>query len=258
MKNLFKIMMLFVFVTYVANAYAQINIAQVQVAPSLLEPLEKNGEGKVTFRLYESNGDDVLGTIIGEPNTRIAIDFNKAKLKADSIANVLGDVSNYFTITVKNDGKTVNLVQKATIPASTNMLVTVLFEVTENAEAPTTNKVGALVNIDATDLSSGDGSFYVYTKAYIPGAPEVTKVDGKDTEGDTPKTVTTPDTTPTMTGTCEVGTTVAVQIDDEDITPTTTCKEDGTFEIVPDEELAEGEYKITSTQEKNGHYIHLR
>ncbi len=56
---------------------------------------------------------------------------------------------------------------------------------------------------------------------------------------------------PTFSGTATPGSTVTVKISD-DVTLTTTADENGNWSVTPDEELADGEYTIEATAEKDG------
>ncbi|CAA6804720.1 MAG: Unknown protein [uncultured Sulfurovum sp.] len=93
-----------------------------------------------------------------------------------------------------------------------------------------------------------DYTCYLANGDVQPSLPEITIIDGKDTEGVTPTNVDTNDTTPEINGTCEANLTVTVQIDGADIDPSTTCTAEGTFSLIPTVPLTEGEHNATVTQ----------
>jgi hypothetical protein len=239
MKNFFKIITLVIFsaqALYAASPAIRIN--NIKMQPSPLASFEDNGEGTLTFNIYESNDVAVPETVVGDVNTEIIVDFNKIKLLGDDLSNVSGDINTYFTIAIENDNKALRFTQKSEIPASHSSTVTIKIEVTENAEYPTSNKAGALVNISASTGASGDGSVYVFTEASDErNVPTPTLYTLNDTT----------DTTPTISGTCTTGATVTVQVDGTDITPTVECV-DGEFTMTPDTPLTKGTHRVTAKQ----------
>jgi len=76
-----------------------------------------------------------------------------------------------------------------------------------------------------------------------PETPEITSMDDN-----TSNNVTTENKTPEIKGTCTAGLTVTVQIDGGAIAPTTTCKSNGTFSMVPTQPIADGEHNVTAIQ----------
>ena len=108
--------------------------------------------------------------------------------------------------------------------------------------------VKATVTDKARNVSPEGSDEATLVDDIAPAAPEITEIDGSDTNGTTPTTVDTNDTTPTISGTCTAGMTVTVQIDGTDIAPTATCDGNGTFTMVPSTPLPEGEHNATATQ----------
>jgi len=80
-------------------------------------------------------------------------------------------------------------------------------------------------------------------KPTAPSAPEITSMAGNSSDN-----VTTENHKPTISGTCKAGLTVTVQVDGKNIAPTTQCKANGTFSMVPTTAIVDGTHKVTATQ----------
>ncbi|CAA6819149.1 MAG: internalin, putative [uncultured Sulfurovum sp.] len=126
----------------------------------------------------------------------------------------------------------------------------------------TVTLVGTTVTFTPDENASGLTGTFTYTIEDEEGATSTATVTvGIDTasapditsmDDNTSTTVKTDDSTPEINGTCEAGLEVIVQINGEDIEPTTTCKSDGTFSMIPDDALRDGEYNVTVEQIEDG------
>jgi hypothetical protein len=173
MKAVIKAGMLVTMLANIAYAIPAIRINNIKTLPSPMQSVENGGEGNFTFNIYEANNEDVPQSVSGDINTEITVDFNKAKLKDGDVANIFGEINNYFDINVLNAGESIVFEQKAVIPGDVFFPVRIAIEVTQNAISPTTNKVGGLANISATTGAQGDGSAYVFTLAPIDAVDDM-------------------------------------------------------------------------------------
>ena len=121
--------------------------------------------------------------------------------------------------------------------------------------ADTYADVNGKVNSPKDDLSDKDKASdndanvdYRDIDIDLPPAPEVTKIDQIDVNGTTPTKVLTNNSTPEINGTCEANLTVIVQINGVAITPTTTCTPTGTFTLIPENTIPNGEHNVTAIQ----------
>jgi len=129
------------------------------------------------------------------------------------------DIDNGYTLTVNTPADGETLIVKATIEDAAG-------NVSLEAED------SAIVKVLVVDVP----------------APGVGMIDTVDVNESTPTTVSTNDTTPTISGICVPTNIVTVQIDDNDIEPNTTCSPGGKFTITPKNDIAEGEHTVTATQ----------
>jgi len=234
-------------------ASVSVALQNPSISPRPLDPVELNGQGVITFEMTSSNAEVPAYNSFDEPNLQIDIGLLSVKVTNDdlsliTVTNYLGEAVDYFNVLFRS-GK-IWFEQKAPIPGDSLLTFSIPITVIQNTKATENNGNGFNANLAATDQGTSaesSASTDTYTKE-IPSAPEVDLIDGTDVNESTPTTVLTNDSTPEINGTCEAGLEVTVQIDGEDIEPTVTCKDDGTFSVVPTNPISEGEHNVTSTQ----------
>jgi len=120
---------------------------------------------------------------------------------------------------------------------------TITIQLPENAV--TKGKIQFYGRANADDFAIDNVRFDLpgNTCALDLSAPEITSMASNSSDN-----VTTENHKPTISGTCEAGLTVTVQVDGKNITPTTQCKPNGTFSMVPTTAIIDGEHNVTATQ----------
>ncbi len=109
------------------------------------------------------------------------------------------------------------------------------------------HNVTATESDDAGNTKTTSAVLLTVDEPTVP-EPSISTIDGNDTTGTAPTTVTTNNPNPEITGVCESGDTVTVQIDGVDIAPTVECSTDGTFIMTPTTPIVDGEHNVTVTQ----------
>jgi len=147
---------------------AVVSMSNASISPAVLDTVENNGEGVITFKLNETSGKDApVKDIFGDRNIKISIELSKLGLKNGDTSLLSGDLLLYFTASYNNMNHRITLRQRADYPglreASINIPVTVL----ENSEQTDISLNGFNANISANDngtTAKGNAYFFTHTQ----------------------------------------------------------------------------------------------
>ena len=248
MKNsVFRLWLILVVGMFSPLFGASISLLNPNVQPAPLDRVEDGGVGTISFGLVETS--DIAAPAKDSFNTaniRISVELNKLRLIDNDISKIRGELLNYFSVSYDDVANRLMFTQSADFPGFEFSSVDIPVTVTANSSATDNSLNGFNANISANDadtLAGGNAAEFTYTKLRIASAPEITTMDSNPLD-----TVLTGDSTPDIGGSCEAGLTVTVQVNNQNITPTTVCKADGTFLLTPDQPIAEGQYNMTAIQ----------
>ncbi len=154
---------------------AYVTLTNPLVSPTPLDPIEKIGEGILTFGLVEtSNAMAPAIDKFGEANIQISIELNKLKLKDENIALITGTLLNYFSATydpTAAGGRPILILRQTTdFPAWGDANITIPVEVTANAASTDNSLNGFNANISANDgdtTADGSAAAFTYTANLI-------------------------------------------------------------------------------------------
>lgn len=266
LKKHIQIAILSIIIVTGVNAAALMSFSQAEINPTPLSAVENNGQGNITFLISERNNKIVP---VGA-SFRTTVQMNRVTLLNADLSGItitdarngFVDVSSLFNLRLLAEDNMISIDQKrrAVIPGNIRYLVTIPVEVTQNSPVTSPNN-GFLLNMSATypTNANADSSDYTYTVGGVSlAAPEVITIDKRDVNETIPTTVVTGDSTPEITGVCQVNTTVTVQIYGRDIEPTTVCTAEGTFSITPTKAIIDGKHNVTAIQTDNNGNISER
>ena len=233
-------------------ATAFVSMTNPLITPAPLDPIEINGEGVATFRLQETFGGIAPASdTFGEANIRISVELNKLDLKNQDTSLITGALMDYFDVTYSASAKRITFTQIADYPALMEARVDIPVTVSANSASTDVSLNGFNANISANDndtVADGSASSFTYTVTAAPTAPSILNIDEKNVNESMPTAVLTNNSRPSISGICIAGNIVSVQIDGYDIEPTTTCASNGTFDIIPNADIEEGEHEVTARQ----------
>jgi hypothetical protein len=234
--------MLFAFIvpTQMNASSARMNVSQTYITPMILNTAANNGLGQADITITNTGEEASLAN-----EYTMQVIFNDIKLKDDDIANITGSILDYMTPEYDVGSNIITFRQTAPFALNAGYTVRIQFAVTADNTSGTPSGEGNGYAITLYKTADGGdtnpSSRYTYTEAKDAIAPPT--VDSIDP---------TNNRQPAITGECEPGAEVTVQLNGISINPTATCENNGTYTVVPAIAIGEGEYNVTAIQEREG------